>query len=240
MRTYVKMMKEGLADKGNDIQEKIMKDFNDMIEDKDTFERFKKWYKKWYDLENDTSKEELCKYIQDDIQNETKDELCRRWITHKMIDDAGWRIPKDYEIKEWLDLIKDPANYKIEGFEGAVVLDPKPGIYLNDPVAVLDYASLYPSSIIEKNLSHETQVEDDGLIDHIGKENLHEISYENFVYVGKGKGDTVQKIVNEKEPIKTCYFLRTEFMEEKGIGSKGIIPQVLDHLLATFLLLQLL
>ena len=43
-----------------------------------------------------------------------------------------------------------------QGFEGAIVLEPEPGIYLDDPVSVLDYASLYPSSIMEKNLSHET------------------------------------------------------------------------------------
>ena len=29
-----------------------------------------------------------------------------------------------------------------EGYEGAVVLDPQPGIYIDDPVAVLDYGSL--------------------------------------------------------------------------------------------------
>ena len=43
-------------------------------------------------------------------------------------------------------------------YEGAVVLKPNPGIYLDEPVSVLDYASLYPSSIIENNLSHETYV----------------------------------------------------------------------------------
>ena len=30
------------------------------------------------------------------------------------------------------------------GYEGAIVLKPKPGIYLNEPVSVLDFASLYP------------------------------------------------------------------------------------------------
>ena len=160
---------------------------------------------------------------------EIKDEIIKD-ITNN--GDDKWRTPKDYEIKEWLDIInRDPENYKIEGFEGAIVLKPKPDIYLDDPVAVLDYASLYPSSIIEKNLSHETNIEDEGLIEYIGKENLHEIKYENFVYQGKGKGDTVEKVVNENEPIKTCYFLKSEFMEEKGIHPKGIIPQVLDHLL---------
>jgi len=52
----------------------------------------------------------------------------------------------------------DPNNK--EGFEGAIVLDPveknTTGMYLDDPIAVVDYASLYPSSIIENNFSHET------------------------------------------------------------------------------------
>ena len=42
-----------------------------------------------------------------------------------------------------------------DGYEGAIVLEPKTGIYLEDPIVVLDYASLYPSSIIENNLSQD-------------------------------------------------------------------------------------
>ena len=46
-----------------------------------------------------------------------------------------------------------------EGYEGAIVLDPLTGIYLDDePVAALDFSSLYPSSIISENLSHDTVV----------------------------------------------------------------------------------
>jgi DNA polymerase elongation subunit (family B) len=41
-------------------------------------------------------------------------------------------------------------------YEGAFVLPPKPGVYLDDFVTVLDYNSLYPSSMIAENLSHET------------------------------------------------------------------------------------
>ena len=40
-----------------------------------------------------------------------------------------------------------------EGYEGAIVLEPKPGIYIDQPVSVLDYASLYPSSMISENIS---------------------------------------------------------------------------------------
>ena len=46
-----------------------------------------------------------------------------------------------------------------EGYEGAIVLDPLTGIYLDDdPVAALDFSSLYPSSIISENLSHDSVV----------------------------------------------------------------------------------
>ena len=43
------------------------------------------------------------------------------------------------------------------GYEGAIVLTPKPGIYF-EPVSVLDYASLYPSSMIAENISHDSMV----------------------------------------------------------------------------------
>ena len=46
-----------------------------------------------------------------------------------------------------------------EGYEGAIVLNPMSGIYLDDePVAALDFSSLYPSSIISENLSHDSIV----------------------------------------------------------------------------------
>ena len=43
-----------------------------------------------------------------------------------------------------------------DSYEGAIVLDPIPGIYLDKYVTVLDYASLYPSTMIENNLSHDS------------------------------------------------------------------------------------
>jgi len=57
------------------------------------------------------------------------------------------------------------------GYDGAIVFDPIAGSYVS-PIGVLDYASLYPSSMIQKNLSHETLVMDseymgiDGYIYH--------------------------------------------------------------------------
>ena len=39
------------------------------------------------------------------------------------------------------------------GYEGAIVLEPKKQMYLDDPVACVDYSSLYPSCIISENIS---------------------------------------------------------------------------------------
>jgi len=45
-----------------------------------------------------------------------------------------------------------------DSFEGAIVLEPKTGIYINDPITADDFASLYPSSIISENISHDTLI----------------------------------------------------------------------------------
>ena len=47
-----------------------------------------------------------------------------------------------------------------DGYEGAIVFEPKAGVY-HEPITVLDYASLYPSSMIEMNTSHECLVLDE-------------------------------------------------------------------------------
>jgi DNA polymerase elongation subunit (family B) len=43
-------------------------------------------------------------------------------------------------------------------YEGAIVLQPNTGIYIDDPVTADDFASLYPSSIISENISHDTMI----------------------------------------------------------------------------------
>ena len=45
-----------------------------------------------------------------------------------------------------------------EGYEGAIVLPPKCAFYQDNPVAVNDYSSLYPSSMISENISHDSKV----------------------------------------------------------------------------------
>jgi DNA polymerase elongation subunit (family B) len=48
-------------------------------------------------------------------------------------------------------------SLKVE-YEGAMVLEPETGAYIERPVVVLDFSSLYPSSMISHNISHDTMV----------------------------------------------------------------------------------
>ena len=45
-----------------------------------------------------------------------------------------------------------------DGYEGAIVLPPKIGMYLDQPISVLDFNSLYPTNMISYNLSPDTLV----------------------------------------------------------------------------------
>ena len=94
----------------------------------------------------------------------------------------------------------------VMGYEGATVFEPVTGVHYN-PIYVLDFSSLYPSSMIMRNLSHEMHVMDkkyDNLAGYI----YHDIEYKNA-------DNTFTK----------CRFA------EKESGEKGIIPEILQELL---------
>lgn len=102
-----------------------------------------------------------------------------------------------------------------DGYEGAIVLDPTPGIY-TEPVSVMDYASLYPSSMISENISHDSLVMDEAY------DNLPGYEYVDITYdVYQGKGDEKRKVGE-----KTCRY--AQFPDNK----KGILPRILMKLLA--------
>lgn len=102
-----------------------------------------------------------------------------------------------------------------EGYEGAIVLPPTPGIYVDAPISVLDYASLYPSSMISENISHDSIVLDEKY------NNLPGYKYVDITYdIFKGKGDDKKKIGEQ-----TCRY--AQFPK----GQKGLLPRILQKLL---------
>ncbi len=60
-------------------------------------------------------------------------------------------------------IIQEPP--KNDSYEGAIVFKPDPKIYYV-PVIVLDYGSLYPSSMILRNTSHECIIKNNKYLDH--------------------------------------------------------------------------
>lgn len=101
-----------------------------------------------------------------------------------------------------------------DGYEGAIVLDPVAGIH-HAPTTVLDYRSLYPSSMIEGNTSHECLVLDMKKYDTPEireRYNFYEVTYNNTDL--------------NKTPNKCIY------AQMKGPNALiGILPEVLLDLL---------
>jgi DNA polymerase elongation subunit (family B) len=120
-------------------------------------------------------------------------------------------------------------------YEGAIVLDPHTGIYIDDPVTADDFASLYPSSIISENISHDTLIsvkdyDNDGKFICIQEgsdkyDNLPGLRYVNieFDILRPDPADT------RKHPEKICFGRRVARYVQ---NNQGTIPRILEMLLA--------
>ena len=105
-------------------------------------------------------------------------------------------------------------------YEGAIVLKPKTGIYVDDPIVVFDYSSLYPSSMIAENLSHESHIlpedvdifiKDDKLLEDNENLILNKIEIDGFnhyyIKYRNGNKSTIPQIlemlINQRKATKT-------------------------------------
>jgi len=133
-----------------------------------------------------------------------------------------------------------------EGYEGAIVLDPKCDLYLDNPVACNDYASLYPSSMISENLSHDSKVwtreydlsgnlieewgekdkNDNYIYDNLPGYEYVDITYDTYVYRRKNPKAAAEKVLNGQ---KICRFVQplSNGQDEGG----AIMPSILKELL---------
>jgi len=126
------------------------------------------------------------------------------------------------------DTVMEGAIMDDEGYEGARVIAPQRGIYDEDPIGVLDYGSLYPSSMLERNLSHECHVIDEKYM------NLKEYHYftttitKRVCYKEKGVMKYRPKLDHKGRPVTYDHV----FVQKKN-GEKGILCQILDMLLTS-------
>ena len=157
-------------------------------------------------------------------------------------------IAKKCREKDVLMPLISKGNFS-DAYEGATVLEPKCNLYLENPVACVDYSSLYPSSIISENLSHDSKVwtkefDTNGIIkrDKFGKEiitgsrnikgefiydNLPnytyvDIKYDTFSYRKTGAKACVKVLTG----YKICRY--AQFPDDQ----KAILPSILMELLA--------
>ena len=113
---------------------------------------------------------------------------------------------------------------KDDGYEGAIVLEPKCGLYLDNPIAVGDFASLYPSSMLSENLCPSSKVwtkiydlagnlvtetgqkkenSNDYLYDNLPGYEYVDIRFDTFRYYRKNPKARAEKI---KNGYKLCRF----------------------------------
>jgi DNA polymerase elongation subunit (family B) len=130
-----------------------------------------------------------------------------------------------------------------DGYEGAIVLPPKCNLYLKKPVACVDYSSLYPSSIISENLSHDSKVwtkeydlennlvletgekdeNNNYIYDNLDDFDYVDVKYDTYKWIRKTPKGAAQKVC---VGYKICRY--AQFKD----GSKAILPSILEELLA--------
>jgi DNA polymerase elongation subunit (family B) len=156
-------------------------------------------------------------------------------------------VAKKCREKGVLMPVIDKGN-KNDGYEGAIVLQPKCGLYLEDPVAVGDFASLYPSSMLSENLCPSSKVWSkiydmaNNLIQEVGEKDTNEnyiydnlpgidyvdVRFDTYRWVRlKGPKSRPEKI---KSGYKICRFAQP-IIDEEGKEEKAIMPSILQELL---------
>ncbi len=113
------------------------------------------------------------------------------------------------------------------GYEGAIVLPPKIGMYLDQPVSVLDFNSLYPSNMIAYNLSPDTLVSmrvynEEGQL--VGSEGYAKTEFARLEEAGYVLDEVEYDVPGGKT---VCTYIQTT-PEPMTVG---ILPKTLDILL---------
>ena len=134
-------------------------------------------------------------------------------------------------------LIKDlsPDDIDKNSYEGAIVFVPTPGVYF-EPVVVMDYNSLYPSSMIAENISHDSivgykeyRLKKNSTTDYeMIKDTINEKynNLEGYHYIDI-EYDVFQGVDDDKKKVgyKVCKFA------EADNGDKSVLPRILRKLL---------
>lgn len=124
-----------------------------------------------------------------------------------------------------------------DSYEGAIVLNPDPGFYSQSPIGVCDFASLYPSTIVSENISHDSLLwvkdfnYDGTLISHNWGSEIYD-ECEGYAYTDI-EFDIWRPDPNDhrKHPTKVKCGRRICRYAQPLDGSKSTLPQITTWLL---------
>lgn len=140
-----------------------------------------------------------------------------------------------------------PKGKADESYEGAICLPPKCNLYIDNPIACVDYSSLYPSSMISENLSHDSKVWtkeydlEGNLIEELGSDeydNLDEyeyvdVEYDTYRWIRKRQGG---REIKTKVGTKICRF--AQYPDDKLGVMAAILVELLEARKATRILIK--
>lgn len=165
--------------------------------------------------------------------------LCCVPMSYLLFRGQGIKLTSYIGKQCWFRNVRIPALPKCTTtgkYEGAIVLEPKSDFYLDDPVNVGDYASLYPSSMISENLcpSSKVTVKDYNLTRELVAEsglsqydNLPTHKYVDVEFMTytdmKGKGKKTEKV---HTGYRICRYATALS------GKRAIMPAILEELLS--------
>jgi DNA polymerase elongation subunit (family B) len=126
------------------------------------------------------------------------------------------------------------ALFEDTGYEGAIVISPKIGMYLDQPISVLDFNSLYPTNMIAYNLSPDTLVRErefdaDGSIiryEGLKTDRVKELEASGYVLEDIEYDTKDDKGVVQGKTV--CTFVQAQTGKDLTIG---VLPRTLDILL---------
>ena len=119
------------------------------------------------------------------------------------------------------------------GYEGAIVLPPKIGMYLDQPISVLDFNSLYPTNMISYNLSPDTFI-CERAFDNDGNKTFHDGLSQTEIAALKEKGYVLEDIEYDNKDEKGTIIGKTicTFVQPNDNPmTVGVLPKTLDILL---------
>jgi DNA polymerase elongation subunit (family B) len=129
-----------------------------------------------------------------------------------------------HKVKKAGEEESDSEDEEKVGYEGATVFPPVKGVHY-EPIPVLDYASLYPRSMIYRNISHECIVLDSKY------DNLPDYNYQTVTFKNNDGTSTTCRFAKKKDGTRGILCLILIELLDKRSATKKLMEQATEKFL---------